>query len=541
MYSARIGILSLAALAALMFTPLQVWSEAPPRMELVTSHHGHTPALISYVPGLRVAANPPSREIPLRQPVAQGKPSRGTSWTDGDLQAAGTYNTLTATPGTKFAGIGADGYVPPDTNLSVSPTQIVETTNVQFAVYDKTGVLKLGPAALHTIWMNAGLPATDLCTTKDGGDPIVLWDKADQKWLISQLAYNSSFSQNEWCLAVSTTADATGAYDVYSYQFGASLPDYPKLGVWQESSRSYSGLYFSANMFANGATFKGANFCALPLPNGTNSLATMTCILNSSAASVLPADMDGTTAAPSGTGGLYLSFSGTNTLNLYQYKFDPRKTTDPTALSGPTALTVTAFHTACGGGACVPQPGTREKLDSLGDRLMYRLSYRNYAGGANTGFSGDALVVNHSVQVSSASNQTGVRWYVIENPGINPQVTQESTYSPDTSLYRWMGSIAQDKLGNLGLGFSTSSSSVYPGMAFTGRQWDDTTETMRTSSTLLTGTGSQTKATRWGDYSSMSIDPDDCTFWYTNEYLKTNGTYTNWGTYIGSYKFPSCQ
>lgn len=534
----KIGCLCLATLAALVIVPLKAAAEPPARVELITSHHGQTPALLSYVPGLQTAANVPFPEMPLRSPSGKGKPGGGgggSTWTDGALQTS-SPTSLAATKGNAFAGITADGYVPPDTNLSVGSTQIVETTNVQYAVYDKSGNVLLGPAAMHTIWAGGGLPAGDLCATTDGGDPIVLWDKADGRWLISQLAYNHSLSQNEWCLAVSKTANATGAYDVYSYQFGSNLPDYPKLGVWQEGTGNNSGIYFSANIFSNGNSFTGADFCALPLVNSGYSLATLTCIKNANAASVLPADMDGTTAAPGGTGGLYLSFSGSNTLNLYQYKFNA---SDPSSLtlSSPKALTVTAFHTACGGGACVPQSGTHEQLDSLGDRLMYRLSYRNYA--STLGY--DALVVNHSVQVSSASSQTGVRWYVIENPGTSPIVTQQSTYSPDTSLYRWMGSIGQDKVGNLGLGFSTSSSAAHPGLAFTGRQRTDTTSTMESQSAIFTGAGSQTRANRWGDYSSMSIDPaDDCTFWYTNEYLTANGTYTNWATYIGSYKFPSC-
>jgi hypothetical protein len=530
----KLKFLGLAACLAWAALPLAAQRETPARVELITSHHGRTPALLSYVPGLHAQPNAPFSVFPLRKPsTGKGKPGGGggggTSWTDPDLQK-GAPGNLAATAGNYFAGVTADGYVPPDPNISVGPTQIVETTNVNYAVYDKTGNVLLGPAPLHTIWQG-GLPSSDLCATTDGGDPIVLWDKPDGKWIISQLAYNSSLSVNEWCMAVSKTNDAAGAYDVYSYPFGSNLPDYPKLGVWNEGSGKYSGIYFSANIFANGNSFTGAKFCALPLASGD--LSTMTCVQNSNAASVLPADLEGTTAAASGAGDFYLDFSGSNTLNLYQFRPDfsaPNNTT----LAGPTAITVGAFHEACGGGACVPQSGTREKLDSLGDRLMYRLSYRNYG-------SYDALVVNQSVQVSSSSNQTGVRWYEIDNPGSNPVVTQESTYSPDTSLYRWMGSIAQDHAGDLGLGFSTSSSSTDPSVGFAGRQAGDTANTMEAQATIHTGTSYQSRANRWGDYSSVSVDPaDDCTFWYVNEYLLSNGTYTNWGTYIGSYKFSAC-
>jgi hypothetical protein len=424
----KLTFLGLAACLAWAALPLAAQQETPARVELITSHHGRTPALSSYVPGLHAQPNAPFRVFPLRKPSSKpgggpGGGGGGTSWTDGDWQKT-PNGSLAAAAGVSFAGVTADGYVPPDPNISVGPTQIVETTNVNYAVYDKTtGKLTFGPFALHTIWAG-GLPSSDLCATTDGGDPIVLWDKADGRWIISQLAYNSSLSVNEWCMAVSTGSDATRTYDVYSYQYGSNLPDYPKVGVWQESNGTYSGIYFSANIFSNGNTFSGAQMCALPLATSGHSLNTLTCVQEpTSVASLLPADLDGTTQAPGGTGDFYLEFSGSNTLNLFQFRFDAATPGNSTVV-GPTALnTKNAFHEACGGGACVPQAGTHEQLDSLGDRLMYRLSYRNYS----TTLGYDALVVNQSVQVSSSSNQTGIRWYEIDHPGASPSIAQEST------------------------------------------------------------------------------------------------------------------
>ncbi len=538
MVRCRIGFVVLASGLIWMVAPAGAQEGKPARVEVITGHHGRTPPLWSYVRQMHAKPNAPFRVIPLFKPL-RGKPGGGT-WTDPDLEN-GTSGPLQAKAGVAFEGATADGYVPPDPNISVSPDtdahphgQIVETTNVTYAVYDKTGKTLLAPTAMHTIWAG-GLPSSDLCATTDGGDPIVLWDQVDQKWIISQLAYNSSFSSNEWCMAVSTTSDALGSYDVYSYAFGSSFPDYPKVAVWQESSGTYSGIYFSANIFSHGNSFAGADFCGLPLANSGYSLDKMTCIQDSSAASVLPADLEGTRPAPSGSPEMYLDFSGSNTLELYRFSFDAAAEAN-TSLSAPEDLTVGTFHEACGGGVCVPQKGTKEQLDSLGDRLMYRLSYRNYGNG------NDDLLVNQSAQVSSASNQTGVRWYEIANPTTNPTIAQQSTYSPDTSLYRWMGSIAQDHAGDLGLGFSTSSSSAYPGLAFTGQQASDSANTMEAEMPIYVGGGAQTKANRWGDYSSVSIDPtDDCTFWYVNEYLLKNGTYTNWATYIASFKFSTCR
>src|SRR5438876_940592 len=187
---------------------------------------------------------------------------------------------------------------------------------------------------------------------------------------------------------------------------------------------------------------------------------------------------------------------------------------------------------ACGGVTCIPQPGTMQQLDSLGDRLMFRLAYRNFGDH-------ESLVVNHSV---TAGSSVGVRWYEIRSPNATPTVFQQGTFSPD-SQYRWMGSIAMDQSGDIAVGYSASSSSNFPAVRYTGRVPSDPAGTMESENSIIEGTGSQTNGnggSRWGDYSSMSIDPvDDCTFWYTNEYLTTNGSF-NWKTRIASLKFTSC-
>src|SRR5207237_1440657 len=192
-----------------------------------------------------------------------------------------------------------------------------------------------------------------------------------------------------------------------------------------------------------------------------------------------------------------------------------------------------SYGEACGGGTCIPQAGTTQRLDSLADRLMYRLAYRNF---------GDhqSLVVDHSVTVGSS---VGVRWYELRVVGGNPTVYQQGTYAPDSG-YRWMGSVAMDQSGNIGLGFSISSSTLHPGIHYTGRLAGDAAGTMtQGEGTIVDGAGSQTGnrgLTRWGDYSAMTVDPTDgCTFWYTNEYIPANGEF-NWKTRIGTFKLPGC-
>jgi hypothetical protein len=314
-----------------------------------------------------------------------------------------------------------------------------------------------------------------------------------------------------------------------------NFPDYPKLGVWPD------GYYGTFNMFS-GNSFVGAKACSF---NRTAMLsgaaATEICFqLSSSFGGLLPSDLDGATVPPAGSPNFLLNF-GTNLLNLWKFHVSFTTPANST-LIGPTSLSVAAFSEACGGGTCVPQAGTRQQLDSLADRLMYRLAYRNFT----TAPAHESLVVNHSVRVSgggkhSSTEVDGVRWYEIRSPNGTPAVFQQGTYSPDSNS-RWMGSIAMDKVGDIAIGYSVSSSQISPAIRFAVRVPADPAGTLEPETSIFEGTGSQLRnLNRWGDYSSMVIDPvDDCTFWYTNEYLKSSGTF-NWSTRLGSFKLSACK
>jgi hypothetical protein len=209
-----------------------------------------------------------------------------------------------------------------------------------------------------------------------------------------------------------------------------------------------------------------------------------------------------------------------------------------TTLSGPVSVPVAAYTAACNGGTCVPQSGVSQKLDSLADRLMFRLAYRNFG-------TYESAVVTHSVQIGNyrKGDPTAIRWYELRAPGAStPTLYQQGTYNPDAT-FRWMGSIAQDKQGNMAVGYSVSSTAIHPGIRVALRSFSDPAGTLQAETSVIAGGGSQTgqNLSRWGDYSSMSVDPvDDCTFWYTTEYLKANGAF-NWSTRIVSFRHPSCQ
>ncbi len=467
--------------------------------------------------GRRSSAVSPRQVIPLR---SAGGHARGVI--DPVVQTSAS-TPLGVTTGLNFLGIGVGlgafmpGSEPPDPNGAVGATQFVQWVNTSLAIFDKkTGVLVFGPVDGNSLWAGFGGP----CQLNNDGDPIAQYDKAANRWVLTQLAVTGGppFLQ---CVAVSQTPDATGQYFRYAFQ-QPNFNDFPKVGIWPDA------YYVTFNMF--GHRFLGARACAFEraaMLNGTP--ARQVCFqLSSSVASLLPSDLDGATAPPAASPNFLLNF-GSSSLNLFKFHVDWTTPASSTFI-GPTSIPVAAFNPACGGGACIQQPGTTQLLDSLADRLSYRLAYRNF--GAH-----DALVVNHSVNPNN--NTSGIRWYELDNPGTKPTIVQQRTYAIDSS-FRWMGSIAMDKVGDLAVGYSVSSATVFPSIRIAGRVATDFPSTFRAEASIVAGSGSQVGHARWGDYSSMGIDPvDDCTFWYTTEFLQTTGDFI-WSTQIASFKFPAC-
>jgi hypothetical protein len=439
-----------------------------------------------------------------------------------------------------FAGLGngaygsADDFIPPDTNGSAGLTQYVQWVNGEFAVFSKaTGALVQAPVYGNMLWQSFG--QDDPCYENNAGDIIAQYDKMANRWVLSQFTGRTGppFYQ---CFAVSQTSDATGAYWLYEFAFTDYFNDYPKIGVWPD------GYYATFNMYDANNNFQGGRNCVYQrsamLAGNT---ATSQCFTLPEYGGMLPSDLDGPTPPPSGAPNYSLGLDGSlAAVDLFSFHVDWVTPANST-LNGPVSLSVVPFTPACYGetdnqGTCVVQPQTSQQLDSLGDRMMYRLAYRNFGDH-------ESLVVNHSVDTGTGN--IGVRWYEIHNPSSSPFIYQQSTYAPDTDS-RWMGSMVMDHSGNIALGYGVSSSATYPSVRFTGRQSFDTLNTMESETSMVAGAGSQVPednevANRWGDYSSFSVDPiDDCTLWYTHEYMAVTGDYA-WSTQIGSLKFGSCQ
>src|SRR6266487_4311371 len=451
-------------------------------------------------------------------------------------------------------GVGLAGFVPssnpPDTNGRVGAKQYVQWNNTSFAVFNKTtGALLYGPAAGNTLFQSLGGP----CATHNDGDPVVAFDILAGRWILSQFVVGASPEFSHQCVAVSQTEDATGAYFLYDFVTDpANFVDYPKIGVWPD------GYYMSGHVFnSTGTAFLAGRLFVfereqmlkgLPARKRQDDLKRYS---NKPQFGFLPSDLDSLTPPPAGEAAFVIGPHPTSTNRLASARVAvtwggaPRIRLTESLIAETWGIPPCVNDTDAGDHRdCVPEPAPAlpgDYIDNLDFRLMYRLAYRNFGGNPVQ----ESLVGNVTVKGGNSNpNHGAIRWYEFRNAGSStttPTVFQASTYDPD-SAYRWLGSIAMDKDHNIALGYSKSSLSVKPSIFITGRLSTDAPNTLGTEATVVAGLGVQTAGAgnRWGDYSAMTLDPvDQCTCYYTNEYLKTNGAF-NWSTRIASYKFPSC-
>jgi hypothetical protein len=444
---------------------------------------------------------------------------------------------------------------PPDTNGFVGPNHFVQTTNGGIEMWNKTGTVAAASKTVNSLF--AGYTCTNngcACSTRNDGDPVVLYDQIADRWVITQFSLpnqNKNAGPSFQCVAVSKTADPTGAYWLYDFKYAGAVNDYGKFSVWPDA---YYGAF---NLFGT-AAYLGAELCAYDrVKMLAGQPATQQCFFKAYPSSpacpaaqqftvyaVLPANLDGKIMPPVGAPGIFFQqdqsqCSGPFTqVDLWTAHLDWTTPANST-LTGPTALTVNGFDPTCassGNPNCIPMPGTTSTLDSLADKSMFRFTYRNF--GAY-----QSLLVNHSI-VAGATG--GVRWYEIRYSAGTPSIFQQGTYAPNDGLWRWMGSLAQDQAQDFALGYGLSGTTQKPAVAWTGRANSDTVNTMgQAESVLDTGAASGvddygTGRTRFGDYSNMTVDPtDDCTFWYTAHAFKATA-FKGWDTYVASTKFANC-
>jgi hypothetical protein len=500
------------------------------------------------------------KKVKLPQP---GKGAASGSFFDPLLLQQPLRPDAMPAPTLTFGGMGVINSAPPDTVIDVGPSHVVEmVNNTRIQVFDKTGASLLGPVSIRTLFQS--LPDGNPCKAgDDDGDPIVLYDPLADRWLISQFEVDAF--PNHQCIAISQTGDPTGAYFAYAFRMPGppdvpehKLHDYPHYGVWPD------GYYMSTNQFNQALTaFVGAGvfaFDRLKMLVG-DPFASYVYVdvepIDPTAGGMLPTDLDGLVPPPAGLANLFMEFRadefGDPVDGLRVYEFvpdyaDPGSSTFTTHPDVPLA----AFDARQPPGRGDIEQMGGENLDSIPDRLMFRLAYRN-AG--STAAAENSWVGNFTVNVSginptaASAFQAGIRWFELHSlsaalPTLYDQGTHHLAPGDGANgLNNWMGSIAQDNDGNLGLGFSQSGTGQRADIKIAGRSGAAAAGTLNEGEALFyAAPGSQASSTgnRWGDYSAMSVDPaDDCTFWYAQEYYEVTDNF-GWTTRIGKFVFPGC-
>jgi hypothetical protein len=485
-----------------------------------------------------------SEEInPLGMPALRGALAAPLTWAD-PVRRADSGRAPAPAPYLSFEGINnRNSVIPPDTNGDVGKNHYVQWVNLSVQIFDKTtGATVLGPVNGNSLWTGFG----GICETNNNGDPVVLYDHLADRWIFSQFGLGADGHQ---CVAVSTTGDPTGPYFLYDYVVTTGgTNDYPKLGLWPDAylymAHEFSPGFVDAVIggFDRNRMVVGDPSAALilfVLPPG---------FMGATNFAPEPANLEGRTSPPAGRPALFVQpidrtvwGGAVDRYNVWRAHLD---------FAVPASSTLNLFQLSSGVpsfnsivclnfGACIPQPGTSNRLDILQQFTMYRPVYRNFG-------SYETLLVDHTVNVGGGV--AGIRWIEIRDPFGTPTVQQTGTHSPNAT-HRWMGSLAMDGAGNILLGYSLSSSSTRPSIAYAGRSASDAPGTLPLSeSILIAGSGSQTGSSRWGDYATMSVDetgdaalgvPPDCGFWFTTEYVQTTGS-APWRTRIGAIRLPGC-
>ncbi len=481
---------------------------------------GHETAALASLP----RAAPRHIPVPVRRrhnPLA-AEPHRGLRGTADHQMASSTFSGMpvesegraqSPAPLLTFDGQGNDTCLcsPPDTVGDVGPNHYVQVVNATgVAIYNKSGQLLPGyPKDLSSLFAGGD------CAVSNNGDPVVLYDSMADRWLLAQFSLG-----NGVCVAISQTPDPTGAY--FGYEFiTPDFPDYLKFGVWPD------GYYMSTNE----STYAAYAFDRRRMLQGLPSTSIR---FDGVSNFMLPSDVDGG-PPPQGAPNYFYTFkdnafhgTATDRLEIRGFRANFANPAASTFTLNNTIDIAPFTYTVCGFFIfdCIPQRDTPQKVDAVSEWPMFRFPYRNFL---------DHESLAGTFSVDRGGNTAALRWFELRKTGGNWTLYQQGTLGSNDGVSRWMGSIAMDAAGNLALGYSVSSASMFPAIRYAVHRIGDALGTMQPEATLKAGGGSQFDSDRWGDYTAMSIDPaDGATFWYTNQYYKTSSA-VEWSTRIGAF------
>lgn len=507
----------------------------------------------------------------LRQTLS-GKPPIDTTLSNKPIQSQ-----TPSLPSLTFDGVSANDvgvltgflFAPSDENADVGPNDVVQTVNNGVRVWDKNGNPKTALKLQSTLFANLGGD----CAGFDRGDPVVLYDRMADRWLLTQFAFaNANAAPFHQCVAISKNGDPTGAYFVYDFITpGTNFPDYGKFGVWPD------GYYFSVNQFDRsqppGSQFNGVGAYAVDrakmlIGDPTAAFIYFNLDLASHPEGVFsmqPSDQDGLQAPPAGAANIFAYLLSdefeippfnVDALRLFDFHADfatPANSTFTQRPESPVAVAAydprsPEFITGSRSEVEQPPPASvaTDSLNAINYHLMFRLQYRN-RGGIETLVSSATVNVGGLNPINPQTYQAGVRYFELQRSSPNGPflLYDNATFSPDagqpvTGVNRWLPSAAIDHQGNLAVSYSASSTTVFPSILYAGRDFN-ALGGLTGEQHLFDGTAVQIgTSNRWGDYQSLQVDPsDDCTFWTTNQYYNVNSSF-NWRTRIGRFKFPTC-
>lgn len=475
---------------------------------------------------------------------------------------------------TSFEGIDALQLSVPglavDHNGAVGTKQYMEWVNSYYQAFNKTTGAAVWANAQtgDTPWQDNGVSN---CYGPGGGEGFITFDRLASRWVIAKRA-SPATNLYYYCIAVSNTDDLSSASLAwYTYQFNitpslgansagnAYYPDWPKFGTWsdgyyatfdlEDPNNSYQEIgvvvcaFDRTNMIVNG-TARAQQCFSDPNPIPLHGALYL-------GHSLLPADIDGTTAPPAGQSEYLISIQNppndgktltSTTLNLWNFQVN--WTTPSLSSFTKSKISVSGYEPGCYNVSdpvntfCVNEPSSSSTglyVDSVGDRLEPRFAYRNFG-------TYGSFLVSHTIQVVAGTNQqTGIRWYELRGTG-TPTLFQSGRVTNGTTLYRFIPSIAQDNVGNAAVGYSVSSSTVHPGIRYS--YWSLPNKTLPKEINIKSGVGDEENSSLWGNLTSMTVDPtDNCTFWYVNRYYPANqtGTTINWNTRIAHFKITGCK
>jgi len=485
----------------------------------------------------------PEHEDPLIIPRLIGKPPADNNQIQNtpsiQLPAAPAPTPLNVFEGLDRFGFGAGS--PPDTNGDAGPQHYVQTVNTSIGIYDKVTGTRTAGFTFNALMSQGNFG--NLCDTNNFGDPVVVYDTFEDRWIITDFAFVTDGGGNALapafqCFAASKTGDpVAGGWNFYSIQLTDNLDDYPKFGLWPD------GLYMTANMysFGPGGVFQHVRVWAFnkaQMYAGAPTVQNVSFNVGGGDFTVIPSNARLQTGTPpAGSPNYFLSTSlFLNALTVYKFHVDWDRISLSTFTGPDIPISATSWPSAA---ASAAQPGTATLLDTLTPRAMVQNQYTNFGGV-------ESLWVPHTVR-RAAAGLAAPRWYQVNVTGgtVNGSIPQAATWDPDGAnvINRFMPSLALDRAGNMALGYSTSSTTDFPSIKYAGRLSTDPANTLSlTEQLFFAGTASQTGSVRWGDYSAMTLDPNGCTFWYTTEYANpADQTFNHrWLTKFGSFEFSPC-